>query len=444
MKRVLLTVVFISCVAAVPAAPQPKRFVDLEITHAHDCDDVQVCVPLSLAKADASKPSLIVEYAVGDANRLAVAQLTAPGLLTEQIKATAPDLVRRDVHFSLSGPFKTGGVTKAKLMLTSTVDTVGGIFAWKENPGEFAELVLDQRPVLRYVLKAYDNSTTQNRDKTYKVFHHLYNPAGTRFVTNGGDTNDPPSKNPKDNLYPHHRGLFFAYNIITYGGNKPCDTWHAKPGDTHQSHAGILASEAGGVLGRHRVAVDWHGPKNEIFAKEEREMTVYRVNKGTLVEFAARLKTTVGKIKLEGDPQHSGFQFRAHNDVHEQKDAKGKSMELQTYYLRPDGKGAMDDTRNWDPKTKKGPINLPWDVGSFIIDGKRYSVAYLNHPSNPGESRWSERNYARFGCYFEYELTEERPLVLNYRVWLQDGEMTGEQAVALSRDFVEPPKVVVK
>ena len=40
--------------------------------------------------------------------------------------------------------------------------------------------------------------------------------------------------------------------------------------------------------------------------------------------------------------------------------------------------------------------------------------------------------------------TEERPLVLNYRVWLQDGEMTLAQANALSRDFVDPPKVMVK
>ena len=99
------------------------------------------------------------------------------------------------------------------------------------------------------------------------------------------------------------------------------------------------------------------------------------------------------------------------------------------------------------PKDKgmnKLTVNLPWDAMSFVIDGKRYTAAYFNHPSNPGESRWSERDYARFGCYFEYDLTPDRPLVVNYRVWLQDGEMTGEQVAAMSKAFVQPPKVTVK
>ena len=135
--------------------------------------------------------------------------------------------------------------------------------------------------------------------------------------------------------------------------------------------------------------------------------------------------------------QHAGFQFRASNDV-AAKTAK------QTYYLRPDGKGELGETRNWDPKTKKGPINLPWDAMSFVLDGKRYTVCYLNNPKNPGESRWSERDYGRFGCYFMYDITEDRPLVVSYRVWLQEGEMTVDQCEALSKDFTEPVKVVVK
>jgi hypothetical protein len=227
----------------------------------------------------------------------------------------------------------------------------------------------------------------------------------------------------------------YGFNNITYGGKK-VDTWHCT-GDTHVSHEGFLKQEAGPVLGRHRVAIDWHGEKKEVFAREERELTVYHVPGGTLVEFASRLKTTAGKVRLAGDPQHAGFQFRAHNDV-------ADKTKKETYYLRPDGKGKLGDTRNWDPKTKKGPVNLPWDAMSFVLDGQRYAVAYLNHPQNPGESRWSERDYGRFGCYFEYDLTEDRPLVVTYRVWLQRGEMTGDQVQALSRQFIAPPKVTVK
>ena len=64
------------------------------------------------------------------------------------------------------------------------------------------------------------------------------------------------------------------------------------------------------------------------FAKELRELTAYRVTEGVLVEFASRLRSNGGKVKVDGDPQHAGFQFRASGEVAE----KTKN---QTYYLGP-------------------------------------------------------------------------------------------------------------
>ena len=81
---------------------------------------------------------------------------------------------------------------------------------------------------------------------------------------------------------------------------------------------------------------------------------------------------------------------------------------------------------------------------SFVIGGQRYTAAYLDRPANPKEARFSERDYGRFGSYFVYELTKARPLVINYRIWLQKGEMTRKQVAALSADFVAPPLVKVK
>jgi hypothetical protein len=415
----------------------------LEITLVFDTPTSQwrpVCVPLSLPPALDKETFATVTLHFDAKRTLALpGQLTAPGLMTEDLKPSAAGLVRRDLHVVLPADVgKNVNLTVAPGLPKDAKPDEENLFVWIPKGKSYAELQYGTIPVLRYMHQAYDPSTTENRDKTYKVFHHLYDPSGKRLVTNGGNTNDLLPKNPKDLLYPHHRGLMYAFNKITFDGKKTCDTWHAKPGDTHQSHEGFLASEAGWLLGRHRVAVDWHGPNKEVFAREEREITVYKTGKATLVEFASRLKTTGGKVKLDGDPQHAGFQFRAHNDLHEQKNDK------QTYYVRPDGKGKPGDTRNWDPKTGKGPVDLGWDAMSFVLDGKRYTVAYMDHPKNPHPSRWSERDYGRFGCYFEYELTEQHPLVVNYRFWLQDGEMTGDQVEALSRAFVQPPKVTVK
>ncbi len=395
--------------------------------------NVPVCVPLSVPR-ELAHVTLVGLRPPGKGPML-LGQLTAPGLLHEQLKPSAAGQVRRDLHFII--PDLPAGKTRTwtpEVLLTK-VDYPE--FTWKDAKGEHSDLSYDGRPVMRYWYKAYDKSTPQARDRTYKVFHHLFDPAGKRIVTNGGQADFEGAIDPKKLLYPHHRGLMFAYNRISYGDGLKADTWHAKPGDTHEAHAGFKIVEGGPVLGRHRVLVDWHGPKDEVFAREERELTVYNVPGGTLVQFVTRLKTAGGTVKLDGDPQHAGFQFRAHNDV-SQKTAK------QTYYLRPDGKGKPGETRNWDPKTKKGPVNLPWDAMSFVLDDKRYTAAYLNHPINPGESRWSERDYGRFGCYFPYELTPERPLVATYRVWLQDGEMTVPQVEALHTNFVSPPKFAVK
>jgi hypothetical protein len=299
-------------------------------------------------------------------------------------------------------------------------------FRWEDTPGQFAELFYGDRPVMRYMCHPLDESSPQAREKTYKVFHHLYDPAGTRLVTKGAG-----------GKFSHHRGLFYGFNRISYADAARVDTWHCG-GDAFQSHQGFLAQESGPVLGRHRVHVDWHGQGKKVFASEEREMTAYHLPGGQLVEFASRLRSTAGAVKLDGDPQHAGFQFRAAQEV-----ADGDQK--LTYYLRPDGRGKPGETRNWsaknsDPRT----VNLPWNAMSFEIDGTRYTAVYLDKPSNPKQARYSERTYGRFGSYFEYELNENKPLELNYRIWLQEGEMSIDQAAALSADFVEPVAVVVR
>ncbi len=153
------------------------------------------------------------------------------------------------------------------------------------------------------------------------------------------------------------------------------------------------------------------------------------------MEFASHLATADGRVRLDGDPQHAGFHFRAAQEV-----ADGDQK--LTCYLRPDGKGKPGATRNWPGN--KDFINLPWNAMSFVIEGKRYTAAYLDSPANPKEARFSERSYGRFGSYFEYELDAETDLQANYRIWLQDGEMTVEKVTALSNDFVDPVVVSVR
>ena len=284
-----------------------------------------VCVPLTLS-ADQAKLSVVSSGKI-------LGQLTAPGLSTEQIK---PDDkvskgVRRDLHFILSDKAAAG----ATLSLKFTPAPLGGDrveFNFKDKKGEYCDLCFGDRPILRYMYKAYDASTGDIRLKTYKPFHHVFDPTGKQIVTNGGFTDE--REKGKNLTFPHHRGLMLGFMRISYDDGKKMDSWHC-PNDNHQLHEGFLSSETGPVLGRQRIANVWYAAKKEPVVREERELTVYNVPGGTLIEFASLLKADHGKVTLNGDPQHAGFQFRAHNDV--------ASNTKETYYVRPDGKGQLGE-----------------------------------------------------------------------------------------------------
>ena len=381
----------------------------------HDRTNTPVLAHLLVPKERADVQ--VVEL-VDPAGKFVTGQLTPDGLF--HLIGLAQGTVRRELHFILPSLKKGESITYTLREATAKPSEQ---FAWHDTPGDYDDLTFGTRPVLRYMYKPLDDSSKEAREQTYKVYHHLFDPTGKQIVTKG-----------PGGQYTHHRGLYFGFNRISYGGGKKCDTWHCS-GDAFQSHDKFLAADAGAVLGRQRLEIGWHGVGKETFATEEREMTVYHIPGGQMVEFASRLRSNVGPVRLDGDPQHAGFQFRASNEVSEKTKA-------QTYYLRPDGQGKPGETRNWDAK-KPDPkcANLPWNALSFVLGGQRYTAVYLDKPTNPKEARYSERDYGRFGSYFEYDLDTNKPLELNYRVWLQAGEMTAEQVKALSADFVESPKV---
>ncbi|MEX2169719.1 MAG: DUF6807 family protein [Pirellulales bacterium] len=297
-------------------------------------------------------------------------------------------------------------------------------FQWIDEPGEYRELRDGDKPVLRYMYHAYDESSPEARERTYKPYHHVFSPDGTTLLTKG-----------PGGLFPHHRGLFYGFNKITYGDGRKCDTWHC-PDHACQTHEEFLEEEAGDHSAHHKVVVNWHGQEGEVFAREEREIAVERRDGGVLIDFRSHLEPVdVDSIHLDGDPQHAGFQFRAAQEV-------AAETAKQTYYLRTDGKGELGETRNWNHQNQEDPINSecanrPWNAMSFVVDGKRYTALYMDHPSNPKPSRYSERDYGRFGSYFVADVTKDKPLDVQYRVWVQDGEMTVEDCEKLSTQFME-------
>jgi methane monooxygenase PmoA-like len=295
-------------------------------------------------------------------------------------------------------------------------------FEWKDAEGDHPVLTYDSKKVLEYVHATFDPKLSGGKkdgaltNPTIKVFHHLYDESGTVRLTNG-----------PEGQYPHHRGIFFGFNRISYDGKK-ADVWHCRDGES-QRHVSTLSHEAGPTSGRHKVKLTWNGQDGKPFATEERELIVNEAKGGRLIEFNSTVTTDLDKVHLDGDPQHAGFHFRAKAEVEKTK--------AETYFLSPDGKGEKGKEVNWEPKGKKGPVNRPWTAMSCVVGGKRYTVVYLDHPDNPKEARQSERAYGRIGTYFEYDLTKDKPLKVKYRLWVQEGEVTPEQCESLSKAFVK-------
>lgn len=367
-----------------------------------DRANVPLSVVLPSAPADATTATL-----TDAAGRKIAGQLAGPALGVEGGRA---------LHFIL--PELKAGEKAEYAVAFGPVEAPR--FAWKDAKDVEAELRLGERPVLKYMYRPLDPA---NRDETYKVFHHVYSPDGSRLLTKGWG-----------GKFPHHRGVYYGFNKVSYGDGKSCDVWHCTK-DAHQAHDGFLAVEEGPVLGRHRVGVRWNGVGTDVFARETRELTAYALAGGLLLEFASKLEAKIGAVKLDGDPQHAGFHFRADNEVND-KTAK------QTVYVRADGAGKPGETRNWPGR--KDHVNLPWNAMSFVLGEKRYTAVYLDRPENPKESRFSERDYGRFGSYFATEVKPEQPLLVRYRLWIQEGQPDVAACAAKHADFIDPPKTAVR
>jgi len=167
-----------------------------------------------------------------------------------------------------------------------------------------------------------------------------------------------------------------------------------------------------------------------LIVAEQRQTTVFRQSKPTilLLEFRTELKAVRGDVFLNGDPEHAGFQYRAHDAV-----AKGDKEVKATYLFHKDG---------IEPKKDE---DLPWAAMSYTLNGRCYSVQHMNHPENPKPTIYSAyRDYGRFGAFFQQKINAGETLTLRYRIWIGPGETPQRQVLSSKYSaFVNSPRVEV-
>ncbi len=272
----------------------------------------------------------------------------------------------------------------------------GQRFSWSGKPGEYLDLLYQDRPVTRYMY-ASDESNDQRAYETYKVYHHVFDVKGESFITKG-----------PGGLFTHHRGIYYGFNHLHYDDDQRDDWWHMRDG-VRQEHYAFEEMISGPVLARSTAVIHWNDSDGKPVVRERRTLTAYRQPLPTiaLLDFKSELTAVRSDIRLSGDPEHAGVQYRAHNYVAEETTE-------QTVYVFKDPQANAHEDRD-----------MPWATMKYYMQDKQpYTVQQMNHPTNPKDTLFSAyRDYGRFGAFFEADVAKDESLTVCYRFWIGNTEM---------------------
>ena len=290
------------------------------------------------------------------------------------------------------------------LLLLFSATSALAEFQVRETPGKHIDIIDSDGKTVARVMTAHDPSSKESRLETYKVYTHVFDPAGKEPITKGAG-----------GQFTHHRGIYLGWSKTRFSG-KSVDSWHMK--GCVQVYKKILAQDTEDDHAKLSILVHWQTDAGDVFIEEEREQIFKRVDgDGAYLEVDVHsiLKAPSADVELNGDPEHAGCQFRPSNAVSKNKSAR--------YLFHEDG---------IDPKKVK---DLPWVAESFQIDDKKYFAQHISHPSIPEGNTYSAyRDYGRFGAYFVKTIPKGESLPLNYRIIIGAGDLPARESFAKRYD----------
>lgn len=286
-----------------------------------------------------------------------------------------------------------GSVLPAPSLISAADDSA---FQLKDTEGKHLDVVYQGKPIGRYMYDL-DLSSGDRRHETYKPYLHVFNPSGEQPITKGAG-----------GQYTHHRGIFRGWSKLLFDG-KRYDTWHMK--NVVQEHLRFEEKLANSDKATFTSVIRFRTDDGKTLLEEDRTMTFLTPPKGAYaaIDVTSKVKATEGTLLLDGDPEHAGLQFRPANEIESSK----------TKYCFP--------KENADPKKDR---DYPWVTESFVVDGHRYNVIYLNHPDNQDGAVFSAyRPYGRFGAWFKTEVPQGKTDTTRVRFIITEGEMPSAEFI---------------
>jgi hypothetical protein len=293
-------------------------------------------------------------------------------------------------------------------------------FNWEDTPDKHLDLFFDEKRVFRYDYEL-DNLFEKGKTLTAlnKPFYHIYDLLGQNKITNG----------PEEGVWSHHRGIMIGWRNVGFK-EENLSFWGMED-LTVQKHIEFKKSIAGPVLAQTEALIQWNDSSGNIIIEERRKATIYRQSPPAilLMDFTSNLKTVNGPVTLDGNADHGGVQFRAHNDVAEGALGAKKA----TYFFHQD---SIDPIKDY---------NLPWVAMSYGLNYKTYSILQMDNPDNPGQNIWSAyRDYGRFGPFFQKNLDANETLTIQYRFWISESDMPNRAVLSSKHTtYIEPLKIQI-
>jgi len=216
--------------------------------------------------------------------------------------------------------------------------------------------------------------------------------------------------------YTHHRGIYIGWSKTTIDGVGKFDTWHMKNG-VRQIYRKILDHKASAEKAKLTVAIDWVA-KDKTILTEKRTLIVHapEAHGAFTLDKISEITAVAGDTDLNGDPEHAGCQYRAHEAVVKNKSAK---------YLFPEGVKKVQDERD-----------MPWAALTYQIDGRPYHVQHMSHPSIPKGNRYSAyRDYGRFGAFFVTKIAQGDSVTFRIRFHIAPGGFPDNAQAVMAKRY---------
>jgi hypothetical protein len=234
--------------------------------------------------------------------------------------------------------------------------------------------------------------------------------------------------------HKHHHSFWFAH-----GNVNGQDFWGEGEGSGKIVHRALDQVESGYGAAIIRARNDWIAADGKKVCEDVRELRVYDVKQGRLMDFEVTLLATEGPVEF-GDTKEGMMAVRV-----------ASSMEVTR------GKGHIVNSEGVTDKEAWGK-RADWCDYYGPVDGQTVGIAIFDHPSNfRHPTYWHVRDYGLFAANpfgvrdfvgkeapsGAHTLAKGESLTFRYRIYIHEGDAQAAGIAGLYEQYAHPPVVRV-